>query len=521
MGSDPVKDTISKVNPGVWLLAIVLLALAVRCYHITSPLDDAHSFRQTQTAGLIRDYYRDGIDLLYPRMITLGDPGYVVLEFPVYQAVAAVLYKVFSPDVIWARLLSICFGLLSIVFVYRIARKFLDERPSIFAAFFYAFMPLDIFFQRVPIPDPLAIMLSLMMLDFLIEGIKGNTGRLVFGILAAALGIVIKSPIVAPLYLPLLYVAWRQKEDRPAAMARFFISLGIPLAALAVWQYHANAVNDKYFVKGAYPFTYLSSKVSIKLRPFNHWYFGTVSQRLDIGNYAAIGGYVVKQLLSVIGMPFAAAGIISLAAAKKGRFFFCWMLSIGITIMVFFNLYVVHNYYHLFWAPVLAIVCGAGAAWLLDISPGRRWQASIVLMLLAGFLGASLYVSERVLFQRENDLLATGKFIDEHAGKGAMIATSLPRGDAWNPTLMYYADRRGFTLPHRGIIRELVGYLREQKVGYIAVVDAGGKEFPALSGSAVVAANNRVTIYDIQHGAPHPAAASGGSNYGGERRGER
>ncbi|MDA8156150.1 MAG: hypothetical protein M0Z52_06820 [Actinomycetota bacterium] len=72
---------------GFWLLLIIASALLVRLYHITYPINDMHDVRQTQTAGLIRDYYRHGINLLYPTIITLGKPGYLVLEFPIYQAI--------------------------------------------------------------------------------------------------------------------------------------------------------------------------------------------------------------------------------------------------------------------------------------------------------------------------------------------------------------------------------------------------------------------------------------------------
>lgn len=153
----------------------MLLSLLIRSYHISYPIYDMHSWRQTQTAGIIRDYPRDGIDLFYPRMITLGDPGNVVLEFPLYQALASLLYDYVAPDVISARLLSILCGLLSILFTYRISGKFLDQQSAIFASLVFAFVPLNIFYSRVPMPDAMTILLPLVMLDFLIEGIRGKS----------------------------------------------------------------------------------------------------------------------------------------------------------------------------------------------------------------------------------------------------------------------------------------------------------------------------------------------------------
>lgn len=194
-----------------WVAIIIFFAFLARSYHITYPLNDMHAFRQTQTAGLIRDFCRDGINLLYPRMITLGDPGYVVLEFPLYQALASLFYRFLTPDIVWARLLSISFGLLSIFFIFRITMKFMDKKAAIFAVLFFAFAPLTIFYNRVPIPDSLTILLSLIMLDFLIEGINNkNTLLLILGIFAGCLGMTMKSPYVAPLYLSIAYFTYTQ-----------------------------------------------------------------------------------------------------------------------------------------------------------------------------------------------------------------------------------------------------------------------------------------------------------------------
>src|SRR5262245_17365665 len=44
------------------LMLVLFLAFLLRCYHLTYPLNDMHAFRQTQTAGLIRDYYHYGIN---------------------------------------------------------------------------------------------------------------------------------------------------------------------------------------------------------------------------------------------------------------------------------------------------------------------------------------------------------------------------------------------------------------------------------------------------------------------------
>ncbi|MDH5769410.1 MAG: hypothetical protein OEZ31_10725, partial [Nitrospirota bacterium] len=82
----------------------------------------------------------------------------------------------------------------------------------------------------------------------------------------------------------------------------------------------------------------------------------------------------------------------------------------------------------------------------------------------------------------------------------AMIATSLPKDDVWDPQLMYYADRHGFAVPHRYLSKSMIEYLKNKQVKYLVVVDFEGEDNTVnamLSHYKVVAKNERVKIFDI------------------------
>ncbi len=495
-------NKISSIKPHVLLCLILLLAAVARTYHITYPLNDMHSFRQTQTAGLIRDYYRQGIDLFYPTLITLGDPGYVILEFPLYQALAAFFYRIFSPDIIYARILSILCGLLSIVFVYRLTARFLDERSALFASFFYAFMPLSIFFQRVPMPDPFVILLSLIMLDFTIEGINNkNNFLLAGGILAGSLGLVIKSPYVAPLYLPVMYAIYKPHEKwRSFLHVRVLCSFFIPCALMMLWQSHANSINETFFSVPSYPFKELYDKVMVKLHPVNTWYFGTIGQRMEFKNYFTVLERIYLQILSLAGVFYLLPGFFQVVK-KKAAFFFLWLFSILLSIMIFFNLNVVHNYYQLPLTPILAIFCGAGASYLVGIFRRRTTAVSLAAVLTISFIYMH-YQTAADFFREENNYLEVGSYIDDHTDKNAMLATSPPDQDYWYPIIMYYADRHGFNLAHGRLNEDMIEYLRDRRVKYLALIDYMGMDNlinEAICPYQIVSENNRVAIYDISH----------------------
>lgn len=124
-----------------WILCIILFfAFFIRFYHITYPITDVFAFRQTQTASVIRNFYREGINLFYPKVDSLGQPGYLVLEFPLYQAIVALLYHLFSPDILYARITSIFFGFLSAILLYKITLELLNKKLRFFQPFSFYFL---------------------------------------------------------------------------------------------------------------------------------------------------------------------------------------------------------------------------------------------------------------------------------------------------------------------------------------------------------------------------------------------
>jgi hypothetical protein len=82
-------------NP--WLLLILLLAFALRSYHLAYPPWDYHNWRQTMTLMVARDFARHDFPLLHPQLMWLSqnrpaDPSYFSGEFSIQSIAAALLY---------------------------------------------------------------------------------------------------------------------------------------------------------------------------------------------------------------------------------------------------------------------------------------------------------------------------------------------------------------------------------------------------------------------------------------------
>src|SRR4051812_38803 len=82
-----------------WFLLAVAVARPVwfRVSTLAVPfIEEPHAWRQADTQAYIDNYVRYGIDLLSPRLDKLGGHVPLILEFPLHEALAAILSRAFE-----------------------------------------------------------------------------------------------------------------------------------------------------------------------------------------------------------------------------------------------------------------------------------------------------------------------------------------------------------------------------------------------------------------------------------------
>src|SRR3990167_8180118 len=164
------------------ILGILGGGFLVRLYKINNPIADWHSWRQADTASVSRVYMEQGIDLLHPkyhdisRIQTgiLNKKGYRMVEFPIFNVVHVFLAKNFNlpatiklpgkemvyeiPEFeVWGRLTAVISSMVATFFLYLVGKKLYGRWAGLSAAFFYAFLPYNIYFSRVILPEPMAV----------------------------------------------------------------------------------------------------------------------------------------------------------------------------------------------------------------------------------------------------------------------------------------------------------------------------------------------------------------------------
>ena len=114
----------------ILLIAILVLSFAVRFYRFDNPIADWHSWRQAETSMVARNFAKNGFDLLHPQMDNISNvqsgmdnpKGYFFVEFPLYNAAQAGLFKLFGVLTLeeWGRLVTIIASTLGAFFLYLI-----------------------------------------------------------------------------------------------------------------------------------------------------------------------------------------------------------------------------------------------------------------------------------------------------------------------------------------------------------------------------------------------------------------
>jgi 4-amino-4-deoxy-L-arabinose transferase-like glycosyltransferase len=223
------------------ILLILLLALAIRAIHLDAPILGEHSWRQADTAAIARNYTESGYRILHPQIDWRGETsGEVESEFPLYPYMVALLYGAFGVAEAWGRGLSIVFSLLTLLFVYRLVRANIDEKVALWSAFLLAILPLNAFFGRAFMPEPLMLMASVAGIYYFFAWTRTDEIRhYALSALFVCIAVLVKLPA---LYLgaPLLYLALLRYGVGVLGSPRIWLYGALVLSPVGLWYWHAH-----------------------------------------------------------------------------------------------------------------------------------------------------------------------------------------------------------------------------------------------------------------------------------------
>lgn len=468
------------LNNNLLLFLLIITVFLLRIYNIHLPLLDLHPFRQTQTAATARNFYLNGINLFQTELdvFGIGKERFQTLEFPLYQAIVTVLYKIFFINEIWGRLVSIFFGLIAGIYIYRLIKLvFHDRLWALLSAFFFLFAPLNIWYQRTFMIESCVIGLLLTGLYYYCDWIIRPTKRnFVLCVILLTLGFLQKG-MYGPFWLIPMVIFFMNKYPlhRIIALRPLFV-LFMPLFVLFLWQRHVNIIND--FNGHGFFTTYNQGQLE--------WNFGNLSDRLSVSMWSVRFKQILDGILLKPGVIVFLVGLFSIRLLKNRKFLYSWLISQFIYLFIFFRIQS-HNYYQMIMIPVVAIIMAFGLLTLAHniLILTRRFFPEIKGRLIqTAFIVCFCLMFGIISWRNSSSALAVDWSLYHRL---IMLKNVIPKGTYgilitpsydWNSIYSYYSERKILMAGFADLTEENIQ--KWLKLGYSFIILQNYKDYPDI-----------------------------------------
>ena len=474
------------------VLALIFLAgLGFRLWGVTQPLLDFHSWRQTLTATVAKNFYTGGMNLFAPA--TNWAVEYYEFEFPVYTYLVALLYKVLGFHDFLGRLVAIAFALGSMVLLYRLIRRYFDKNAAAFATALFAVLPLAVYYTRTFMPESALLFFSIASLYFFTRWLDGGSWTIFFlAAGATALTFLIKLPA---LFMggPILFLAWLRFGGRMVLKPEFYLFLVLIFVPSILWYGHMGALHAA-----------AHDGESIWL---DNDKLGNREVLLDYRFYKLIlWTRLGEKMFAFTGIFFVICGMIARMQRKEQYLFHVWFFSVCVYFLLAAVGNKVHEYYQL---PIIPPGCALAGKFLADFFAARPaplqwktdWKLWAVVLMIVFIPAHSIYKLDKRLRYNTN-YIDIGNIIQQHTQKDELLLIQDIQPD--RPQTFYFSDRKGWTLGMKpDLTPEAIQTYVEQGAAYFGWVQFDmERSNPALleylSGNHErVTADPRVTLFAL------------------------
>jgi len=372
-------------------VSLFLCGAGLRAMNVTRPIDQPE-WRECDEASIARNFYDEGMNILYPRVDWRGSgPGYAEMEFPLQPWLMALLYQVFGYKEVFGRVIVLVTSLLTMFIFFRLALYLLPSGGALAAVTFFAFHPMLIRMATAVQPEGIMILFYVLAVFAFVRWLQQELWRDYWvALVATALAILAKAPAANLGLFFAILMYHRSGFSGFLDPKAWLFGLGALLPGV-LWYTHARSL-------------WLTYGNSLGLSNEYHWV------GLDLfTNPQFLRGILRQEIAHVWTLPGAIVGFACIIAAWRERLLrveLAWLAAIGVFYLVSARTTRKEwsYYYHIFSVIPAALLLGTGVASL------RKWQwqprhlTALFLLIVCGttlfgvmgYLGTSL-PSERVV----------------------------------------------------------------------------------------------------------------------------
>lgn len=352
------------------LLGLAILAL-LWFYAMAWALSGNMLYR-AQHFGAALIYYNQGIDLLRPVIPGFNATGTgTPQEFPFWQAAAACALKLTGGW--WPAVTVITLGIFSACCLawWRLGNTLDDVRSGGLVLAMLLFQPLVFHHAGLASVDGFSLAMMLLFV-WQAENLRRRPtiANVFLCCLFTTLLALTKLPFLLAAAIGACWVLLWSKQG-----LRSWVQLAACGAVAAIIFYFWNRWCEQEILSAEFRYRQLM------LKEVPHWFFGTLSMRLDPMVYIK-GGW---RSLNALWGSFFLVGLTIYGIYRAPK-----SLGVGLllgalaTTMVFFNLVLVHRHYYLMFAPAIALINAAAVRDLFDRIP---WRSSFQKLFGLGAMG--------------------------------------------------------------------------------------------------------------------------------------
>ena len=431
------------------VIVIGIFAVAARLFFINQPYIDHWSWRQSDVAAIARNFLQGGFRFGYPQVDWAGNaPGYVGTEFPILPFVAAVCYKITGVHEWIGRIQAVILFAVSLPFFFLLVREIFGSTAAVWATFFYCFAPLNIFAGRSFMPDVPSLSFAIIGLYFFLRWVQRDQSWSFFlAAVAISLSLLIKITSIVIL-APLVYIVVGRlcqtpgvSQKRPTIYggALFF---AIALLPSAIWYRHAYQIAQQF-----YPHHFFGAG-GIRIESFS-WYW-------DIAEQTFVSS--LTPLLSV--MALVGLFVPQPRDRRYSRLFHWWLAAVIVFILVigYGNR---HRWYQLPMVPITAAFAGAACSFVGSKISSRFIAVTLSVLLVSAFTTLAFWYVQPFYQSSAAQFRAAGLALKKVTQSDALIVAA----DMGDPTIFYYAERKGWHFPENDAIYNGTPDDSEQEMG--------------------------------------------------------
>jgi O-antigen ligase/4-amino-4-deoxy-L-arabinose transferase-like glycosyltransferase len=409
----------------LWL--ILILALALRTYHLAYPPWDYQNWRQTITLMVARDFARHNFHLFHPHVLWLNsahsaEPGYFKDELSIESLLAALLYKIFGESDVLARIVVITFSMMGVYFLYHLLNRRMRPLAAYLGAFVYSLLPYHLFFGRVFMPDVPALSLALGALDVLDRWTDNRKWRLLVTAAALTALAILQKATVIFVALPMVFLFGLACGRRLLRQPEPYVFGVIATLPPVAW-YSYNIV--------------AAPAGGFSISPAIHLFVGDLKLWTEFSFVRQILKALAVEAFSPLGLVLAIAGLFWPLSGRAAWMFRLWIVGAALLLFLIPN-NLPENHHHLaLLLPGGAALTGLALADLARRRPSLPAVAAILVLFAAGAIYSALPFYQHDRWPRD-----LGCLLNRLTNPEDLIVTE----SGGSPNMLYFADRRGWLL---------------------------------------------------------------------------